>query len=62
MCVLIDTSASTSIFGLSFTNTAAGFLRGNLLVFTRQCCLHRNFPFSTGVIHGVFEFVHHLVQ
>ena len=30
--------------------------------FTRHCCWHRNFQLFTGVFHGTFWILHHLVQ
>ena len=47
---------NTSIFGLVFPNTAAGFPAAIYWCFTRHCCGHRNFKLSTRVFHGVCNF------
>ena len=46
---------NTSIFGLAFPNTGAGFTAAIYWCFKRHCCWHRNFQLSTIFFHGMFE-------
>ena len=46
---------NTSIFGLAFPNTA-GFSAAIYWCFTRHCCWHRKFQFSTSIFDDGSEF------
>ena len=47
---------NTSISGIAFSNTAAGFPRGNLLGFYKALLLASEFQLSTSFFHGLFKF------
>ena len=47
---------NTSVFSLSFSNTAMGFSTVLYRYFARHCCWHRNFQLSTSGFHRELEF------